>query len=82
MVMVRPIWLCTCFSKDQAPLVDDLLLTKLIYLKTYSGGRILMSFRVKTPQFNCRLLLPFDEKQSIQKYFQCFVSNDEIMTVQ
>ena len=33
MVMVRPIWLCTCFSKDQAPLVDDLL-TKLIYLKT------------------------------------------------
>ena len=32
--MVRPIWLCTCFSKDQAPLVDDLLLTKLIYLKT------------------------------------------------
>ena len=34
MVIVRPIWLCTCFSKDQAPLVDDLLLTKLIYLKT------------------------------------------------
>ena len=24
MVVVRPIWLCTCFSKDQAPLVDDL----------------------------------------------------------
>ena len=32
--MVRPIWLCTCFSKDQAPLVDDLLLTKLICLNT------------------------------------------------
>ena len=25
-MVVRPIWLCTCFSKDQAPLVDDLLL--------------------------------------------------------
>ena len=30
MVMVRPIWL----SKDQASLVDYLLLTKLIYLNT------------------------------------------------
>ena len=35
MLMVRPIWLYTCFtSKDQASLVDDLFLTKLIYLKT------------------------------------------------
>ena len=32
--MLRPIWLCTCFSKDKAPLVDDLLFTRLIYLKT------------------------------------------------
>ena len=23
MVIVRPIWLCTCFVKDQAPLIDE-----------------------------------------------------------
>ena len=30
MEMVRPIWLCTCFSKDQAPLVDDFLFNFMV----------------------------------------------------